>query len=104
MTRLPRPAQVCRDLLATLRASDALRRRGARTVADIIAMAFERALLERAIIDDPDPAEFESWLVERCIELAPESRGESWVRTTAVQIHDRWLAVRGALDDARARP
>jgi hypothetical protein len=102
VTRLPRPAQVCRDLLATLRVSDALRRRGARTVAEIIAMAFERAVLERAIIEDPGPEEFESWLVERCIELAPDSRGESWVRTTAVQIHDRWLAARDVLDGARA--
>jgi len=67
-------------------------------------MAFERAVLERAIADDPDPAEFESWLVERCIELGPDSRGEGWVRTTAVAIHDRWLRACGVLDDARAQP
>ena len=80
-------------------------------MAEIIAMAFERALLERAITEDPDPEEFERWLVERCVELAPESRGESWVRTMAVEIHDRWLRARGVLDDvplspdaARARP
>ena len=104
MTALPRPAWVCRDLLATFLASDAVRRRGARTVQEIIAMAFERALLERAITDDPGPEEFESWLVERCIELAPETRGESWVRRKAVEIHDRWLRARGVLDDARAQP
>jgi hypothetical protein len=95
---------VCRDLLATFLTSDAVLRRGARTVQEIIAMAFERAVLERAITDDPDPEDFESWLVERCIELAPESRGESWVRNTAVRIHDRWLRARGVLDGARAQP
>ena len=72
-------------------------------MAEIIAMAFERALLERAIIENPDPEAFESWLVERCVELAPDSRGESWVRATAVQIHDRWLAARGVLDGARVQ-
>ena len=68
-----RPAEICRQLLASLDASDGRRRRRKRnTTPDAIGMAIKRRLLEEAARDDPDPAAFEGWLVERCL-----SAGES---------------------------
>jgi hypothetical protein len=93
---------VCRDLLATLVDADAALRRRNRFVPELIGRAYERALLERAIADDPEPGDFEAWLVDRCVELAPESAGELWVRRMAVEIRAQWLAARGQAAHGRA--
>jgi hypothetical protein len=64
----PRPASVCRALLAALEASDGRRRRRKRdTTPDAIGMSIKRRLLAQAIETDPDPGVFEAWLVERCL-------------------------------------
>ena len=68
-----RPAEICRQLLASLDASEGRRRRRKRnTTPDAIGMAIKRRLLEGAVRDDPDPDAFEGWLVECCL-----SAGES---------------------------
>src|SRR5262249_13169295 len=62
-----RPADVCRQLLATLDASEGRRKRRKRnTTPDAIGLAMKRDLLAAVVQDDPEPAAFESWLVGRC--------------------------------------
>jgi hypothetical protein len=66
MTAL-RPAVVCRQLLAALDASEGRRRRRKRdTTPDSIGMIIKRGLLEDTVGEDPDPDDFEGWLLERC--------------------------------------
>ncbi len=61
-----RPAQICRQLLAALDASEGRRsRRKRNTSPDSIGMAIKRQLLEETLRDDPDPDAFEGWLLER---------------------------------------
>jgi hypothetical protein len=61
-----RPAKVCRALLAALDASDGRRRKRKRDqTPDAIGLAAKRALLERAVREDPEAAQFEEWLL-RC--------------------------------------
>jgi hypothetical protein len=68
----PRPADVCHRLLAAQAASEGRRKRRARdTTPDVIGLALERELAERAVRDDPDPAGFEAWLLQRCDEAGP---------------------------------
>ena len=62
-----RPADVCHQLLATLDASEGRRQRRKRnTTPDAIGLAMKRGLLAGAVQDDPEPAAFESWLLQRC--------------------------------------
>ena len=67
-SRLPtllRPARVCGQLLAALDASEGRRRRRKRnTTPDAIGMAIKRRLLEETVRDDPDPGDFEGWLLQ----------------------------------------
>jgi hypothetical protein len=77
---VPRPADLCRELLAALEASEGRRRRRKRdTTPDAIGLGIKRALLERAIADDPEPEALEGWLLERCLE------GEATVSVGAVR-------------------
>jgi hypothetical protein len=63
-----RPAEVCGRLLAALDASEGRRRRRKRdTTPDSVGMAIKRRLLEETVRDDPDPAIYEGWLLERCL-------------------------------------
>ena len=92
-TGLPRPARLCRELLAALTASDGRRRRRMRdTRPDTIGLGIKRALLERAIAEDPEPDAFEGWLLERCFESAcTVSVGAT--RAMALSILDEWRLV-----------
>ncbi len=84
----PRPIDVCRALLDALDATEGRRRRRKRnTSADAIGIGMKRELLERALRDDPDPAEFEGWLLERCFE---HGRGEGAWRAMALDIFQEW--------------
>lgn len=63
-----RPAEVCARLLAALEASEGRRRRRKRnTTPDSIGMAIKRSLLEETVRDDPEPEDYEGWLLERCL-------------------------------------
>lgn len=58
-----RPAEVCAGLLAALEATDGRRRRRKRdTTPDAIGLGIRRRLLELAVRQDPEPAQFEAWL------------------------------------------
>ena len=64
---LVRPAEVCRRLLAALEASEGRRRRRKRnTTPDSIGMDIKRTILEETVHHDPDPDDYEGWLLERC--------------------------------------
>jgi hypothetical protein len=79
----PRPAEVCRHLLSALGATEGRRgRRKRNTAPDALGMAMQRTLLEAAIAADPDPADFEAWL------LAAAETGAA--RALALLILDEW--------------
>jgi hypothetical protein len=85
----PRPAAVCRGLLAALDASEGRRRRRQRdTTPDALGLAIKRELLERAIADDPAPDRFEAWLLERV--LAAERAGAGGTRAMALEVFREW--------------
>ena len=87
-----RPAVFCREVLVSLEASEGRRKRRMRdTSADAIGMEMKRELLERAIRDDPDPEDFEGWLLEQSLAAGPGSGG---VRAMALSIWDEWQTVR----------
>jgi hypothetical protein len=85
-----RPARLCRELLAAMEASEGRRRRRKRdTTPDSIGLGIKRELLERAIAADPDPDEFESWLLERT--LADEGDASvGGVRAMAIELLHEW--------------
>lgn len=90
----PRPVDVCRALLDALDATEGRRRRRKRnTRADAIGIGMKRHLLERALRDDPDPEEFEGWLLERCFENGP---GEGAWRAMALDIFQEWRMAEAA--------
>jgi hypothetical protein len=85
----PRPAQICRELLATLEAAEGRRKRRKRdTTPDAIGLGIKRDLLERAVADDPDPSVFELWLIQQCDGAGPNSEGA--VRAMALSIFEEW--------------
>ena len=85
-----RPADVCRALLAALEASEGRRRKRKRDqTPDAFGLAVKRALLERAVEDDPQPEAFEEWLLNyprSC--KAPELAGPAFAMARAV--FDEW--------------
>jgi hypothetical protein len=96
---LLRPADVCRQLLVALDASDGRRRRRKRnTSPDSIGMAIKRWLLEGTVRDDPDPDAFEAWLLERSFSSARSDgqvEGELFVasgpvRAMALEVLAEW--------------
>ena len=83
-----RPADVCRQLLAAMDATDGRRRRRKRdTTPDAIGMALKRELLEGAVRENPEPAAFEAWLLQRCQATGP-STGP--VRAMALEVLAEW--------------
>lgn len=80
---LPRPAEICRQLLAALGASEGRRRQRKRdTRPDAIGLSIKRRLLEEAVAADPEPEAFEGWLLQRSI--AGTEAGESAAGTGAL--------------------
>jgi hypothetical protein len=104
-----RPAEVCGQLLAALDASEGRRRRRKRdTTPDAIGLDIKRRLLESAVRDDPDPQDFEAWLLAQC-EAQPASgpvraMGESvlaeWRLALQSQGFRNWLAEGAPSDDS----
>lgn len=86
----PRPAVVCRELVAALDASEGRRRRRKRdTTPDAIGLGVKRALLEAVVAADPEPDEFEGWLLMRCLEpYAGTSIGA--MRAMALDVLGEW--------------
>jgi hypothetical protein len=85
-----RPADLCRELLLALQASEGRRARRKRdTTPDAIGLGIKRALLERAVADDPDPSTFEAWLLERCL-AADDDVSVGAVRMMAVDVLAEW--------------
>src|SRR5258707_1737207 len=72
----PRPGEICRELLATLDASEGRRRRRKRdTTPDAIGLTIKRELLERAVAPDPEPDAFEEWLHRQCFATGSSEGG-----------------------------
>ncbi|MGQ0649646.1 MAG: type III secretion fhipep protein [Gemmatimonadaceae bacterium] len=98
------PAAFCRQLLATIDASDGRRRRRKRdTTPDAIGLAIKRRLLQQAVADDPASAAFEHWLFERSLDVrwlrggneALESEAPSGaVQAMAASVLAEWRLVR----------
>lgn len=89
MTAL-RPAGVCRALLLALDASEGRRRRRKRdTTPDTLGLSLKRELLSQVVEADPDPDEFEAWLLERCLARA-EDVAVGALRAMAREIVAEW--------------
>ncbi|MBA3558334.1 MAG: hypothetical protein H0W30_07010 [Gemmatimonadaceae bacterium] len=83
-----RPAQLCGELIAALEASEGRRKRRARnTTADSIGLQIKQDLLAEIVRADPDPADFEGWLVERCI---AEGLSDGPLRAMALIVWEEW--------------
>ena len=83
-----RPGQLCGELLTALGASEGRRKRRVRdTTPDSIGMRIKRELLEEIVQADPEPAAFEAWLVQRCLEAGT---ADGPVRAMALSIWDEW--------------
>jgi hypothetical protein len=97
VTPPPRPAALCQALLQALEASEGRRKRRKRdTTPDAIGLGIKRDLLQAAMADDPEPEDFEGWLLERCLAAGGGSVGSH--RAMAIQILDEWRLA-SALDD-----
>ena len=88
MGALNRPRDVCRELLRALEASEGRRKRRKRdTTPDVIGLAIKRDLLDRAVAADPEPDEFEAWLLAQCAAAGPAEGG---MRAMALSIFEEW--------------
>jgi hypothetical protein len=106
-----RPRELCRALLGALEASEGRRRSRKRDqTPDAIGLAAKRALLERVVLEDPDPQAFEEWLlryVERqdgpgaALAMA-RSVLDEWREAHALRDFAAWLAAGAPSEDARA--
>lgn len=109
-----RPSQFCRELLATLDASEGRRRQRKRnTTPDALGLAMKRNLVQGAIAADPEPGDFEAWLFERCLAEGPSNGGwhavalsllEEWRLAAEVDEFRAWLDAGAPSDDKRSGP
>lgn len=90
-----RPADVCRQLLMALDASEGRRRRRKRdTNPDAIGMAIKRRLLEETVREDPAPDDFEGWLLDWCLATGAGASGP--LRAMALEVLAEWRLAEGA--------
>src|SRR5437016_1637346 len=97
----PRPGEFCRHLLNALDASDGRSKRRKRDqTPDTIGLGLKRALLERAAEEDPEPEDFEGWLIQQVL-AEPSSGGlramcgevlDDYRFAAADPTFQRWLA------------
>jgi hypothetical protein len=89
-SRVLRPADVCRALLAALEASEGRRRKRKRDqTPDAFGLGVKRDLLQQVVAQDPAPDAFEAWLLNypsTC--AAPELVGPAVAMARAV--FDEW--------------
>src|SRR5262245_14269604 len=109
----PRPAEICKALLAALEAADGRRRKRKRDqTPDTIGLSIKRELLEHAVRDDPDPEAFDEWLLNYPVTHAePESSGavaamaravlEEWRLAHSLEDFRVWLERGAPSDDAK---
>jgi hypothetical protein len=85
-----RPLAVCKALLAALEAAEGRRRSRKRDqTPDAFGLAIKRALLERAVREDPPPERFEQWLLDYPATCAsPELVGPA--RAMARAVFEDW--------------
>jgi hypothetical protein len=109
---LLRPSRVCSSLLAALDASDGRSRSRKRDqTPDTIGLHLRRALLERAVHDDPAPEDFEQWLLEHTAasEVPGATRAiaravlEDWRLAQQQPSFAAWLAQGAPSEDVTAR-
>ena len=82
-----RPGEFAHGALQALEASEGRRRRRKRDqTPDALGLEIKRTLLEQVVRDDPEPGDFEGWLVEQC--LGAESVGGA--RAMALEIFHEW--------------
>lgn len=108
----PRPADVCRQLLAALDASEGRRKRRKRdTTPDAIGMTVKRELLAQAVQEDPAPEAFEDWLLQKCLAAGIVSGPvhamaldvlREWRLALALPPFQVWLSQGAPSDDATA--
>ncbi|MGH2532263.1 MAG: hypothetical protein ACRDJW_08125 [Thermomicrobiales bacterium] len=95
-TARPRPGPICRQLLAAMEGSEGRRKRRKRnTTPDAIGMEIKRALLARATEDDPEPDDFEAWLLEQCLAAGPLAGA---TRAMAMEVRDEWRTAVASTD------
>jgi hypothetical protein len=91
-----RPAAVCAALLAALDASEGRSRRRKRDqTPDRIGLSIRRDLLADAVRDDPEPAAFEGWLLERSL-AADGGPSVGAVRAIALDVLSEWRLAAGS--------
>lgn len=101
-----RPAKIAAALLAALEASEGRRKSRKRDqTPDAIGLAAKRALLERVVRDDPEPHDFEQWLlgyVEHDVQGLATARIvlEEWRQARATPDFANWLQAGAPSDDA----
>jgi hypothetical protein len=101
-----RPTHVCRALLRALDSSEGRRRQRKRDqTPDAIGLAAKRALLERAVREDPEPVLFEDWLARYADEnrqAAPMALAvlEDWRLAHALPEFLDWLEAGAPSEDA----
>jgi hypothetical protein len=84
-----RPSEVCRALLTALEAAEGRRRSRKRDqTPDAIGLGIKRDILAAVVAADPDPENFESWLLEYPLRCAPELAGP--VTAMARAVFDEW--------------
>jgi hypothetical protein len=77
-------------MLGALDASEGRRQRRKRdTAADAVGLAIKRQLLEDAVREDPEPEEFEGWLLARCL-AADGSTSVGATRMMALEVLGEW--------------
>lgn len=94
-----RPAEICRELLETIEASEGRRKRRMRdTTADAIGLQIKRELLEEIVRADPEADDFEGWLLERCLSEGPS---DGPMRAIAITIWEEWQLTQASGDFRR---
>jgi hypothetical protein len=89
-----RPARICAELLEALAASEGRTRRRKRDQRpDVIGLGIKRALLESAVREDPEPDDFEEWLLGRVLAGGP---GSGAIRAMALQVFEEWRLARSS--------
>ena len=89
---------LCRGLLAALDASEGRRRQRKRdTTPDAIGLGIKRDLLAGAVREDPEPDDFEAWLLARCL-AADGTASVGATRMMALEILAEWRLAHAAPD------